>query len=211
MAIVLYNPTDKIGEFGEIFNGHYMGRGINIKPGDKIKVLDAAAKHLLTEFGSRGLIALEYGDNEEMRAEEGLANNRAFKVKQINKFNEENEARKHTGLRYNWPSDKIKAYAKEIGVKLTESYKIDDVQVQASERLIKENQELRDMVMDQNKRIEQMMNVMMNKMGGNQGDTSISLTNDEIPVTKSGKPDGRYKKDKDQMADKDQDQIAKVD
>jgi len=164
MSTVVYNPTDKLGEeFQEEFRGHYMGVGIGITPGQKIKLPDAKARHLLNEFAPRGLVALDYGDDEEKRANEGLERNRNFKLKQLNDFNEKNEARKHMGLPYLWPTETLKRYAKEIGVKLTESYKVDDAQLQRAKALEEENKNLRSQMAEMNEKFEKLMSMVSEK------------------------------------------------
>lgn len=163
MAVVLFNPTHKLEEkFQESLDGFYMGKKIEVGPGKKVKVQDAAARHLLNELGPRGLISLDYDDagKEEERAKEGLERNRAFKVKQLNDFNEKNSARKHRGLEYLWPADHIKLYAEEIGVKLVESYQVDDAQLQKVKSLETENRELRDQMKEMNEKMNQILEQM---------------------------------------------------
>ncbi len=163
MAVVLYNPTEKLEEkFQESLDGFYMGKKIEVGPGKKVKVQDAAARHLLNELGPRGLISLDYDDagKEKERAKEGLERNRAFKVKQLNDFNEKNSARKHRGLEYIWPADHIKLYAKEIGVKLVESYQIDDAQLQKVKTLETDNQALREQIAGMNEKMNQILEQM---------------------------------------------------
>lgn len=167
MPGVIYNPTDRLGkEFQEEFRGHYMGVGFGIEPGQKVKFDNPGkVRHILNEFSPRGLVALEYGDEEKIDeiAEKGLERNRHFKVKQINDFNEKNSARKHRGLEYLWPTDTIKHYAKEIGVKLVESYQIDDAQLQKVKTLEDENKALKGQIGDLNVKFEKLMDMMSNQ------------------------------------------------
>ena len=192
MAVVLFNPTDGLDEkFQENLDGFYMGKKIDVGPGKKIKVQDAAARHLLNELGPRGLISLDYDDagKEEERAKEGLERNRAFKVKQINDFNEKNSARKHRGLEYLWPADHIKLYAEEIGVKLVESYQVDDAQLQKVKTLETENRDLRDQMKEMNEKMTQ----ILDQLGKKEPEPKQEEEETETPLTKDGKVDKRFK------------------
>ncbi len=188
MATVLFNPTHKLDKkFQEIFKGQYLGKGIRVEPGQKLKVPDATARHLLNELAPRGLISLEYGDEEKVEeiAKEGLERNREFKVRQLNDFNEKNSARKHMGLPYLWPTPTLKLYAEEIGVKLVESYQVDDAQLQKVNTLETENKDLRDQMKEMNEKMNQILEQM----------TKPEPKEEEadIPTTKSGQPDKRFK------------------
>jgi len=197
--MVLYNPLDQLGEYAEDFITHYMGKGIKIRAGEKIKFPDPAAKHILTEFSPRGLVVLDYDDagNEEKRAKEGIEKNREFKLRQLNVFNETNEARKHTGLPYLWPKDHIKKYAKEFGLKLTESYRVDDTHLAREKTLMDENAQLR-------KQFKELMDMMAGKFEmkvpiqavnidtGNPNN-EVAPVNESAPLNKDGSPDKRFK------------------
>lgn len=188
MSTVLFNPTNKLDEkFQELFRGQYLGVGQIIKPGQKVKVPDATARHLLNELAPRGLISLDYGDAEEARAKEGLERNREFKVKQLNDFNEKNSARKHQGLPYLWPTPTLKLYAEEIEVKLVESYQVDDAQLQKVNTLETENKDLREQMKEMNDK----MNQILEQMTKPEENTDKEET--DIPTTKSGQPDKRFK------------------
>jgi hypothetical protein len=116
--IVVYNPTD------EDLKGWHIGIEFTIQAGTKQKLEDATAKHLLNHLGPRGLMMLEYGDEEreDQITAEGRRINREFKKKQIRIFNETNEQRKAVGLTYNNPTPEIKKYSNELGIQLTEPY-----------------------------------------------------------------------------------------
>lgn len=186
MSSVLWNPTDRLEEeFAESFIGQHLGVEVRVDPGQKLKVSDKTAKHILNIFAPRGLISLDYGDDEEKRAEEALERNRTFKIKQINDYNEKNEARKHMGLPYLWPHKQIKIYAKEFGAKLIESYKIDDAQMAKTQALEKENLDLRAQMSEMNEK----MNLLLERMDGEDKEPKEVP---EVPLTKNGKPDKRF-------------------
>ncbi|MCK4826052.1 hypothetical protein KA005_60450, partial [bacterium] len=200
MATVLFNPTDRLEEkFQGLFRGHYLGKGIGVKPGEKVKVPDATARHLLNELAPRGLISLDFGDEEEERAKEGLERNREFKVKQLRDFNEKNSARKHQGLPYLWPTKTLKLYAEEIGVKLVESYQVDDAQLQKVKTLETENQDLREQMKEMNEKMNQILEQMTrpeentDKEEINKEIPEDQPKDEEVPTTKFGARDKRFK------------------
>lgn len=199
MSTVLFNPTHKLDEkFQELFRSQYLGKGIRIKPGEKVKVPDATARHLLNELALRGLLSLDFGDDEEERAKEGLERNREFKIKQLNNFNESNSARKHTGLPYLWPTPTLKLYAEEIGVKLVESYQLDDAQLQKVKGLEEENKALRNQMAEMNEKMTQILEQITRPEVTEDPLTDPILEDpisEEIPLTKGGRPDRRFKGD----------------
>lgn len=199
MATVLYNPTHKLDkEFQEIFKGQYLGKGIRVEPGQKLKVPDATARHLLNELSPRGLMSLDFGDEDKIDeiTKEGLERNRTFKVKQLNDFNEKNSARKHMGLPYLWPSKFLKLYAEEIGVKLVESYQVDDAQLQKVKGLEEENKALRDQMSDMNEKMTQILEQITKPEFVKEDPlTDPILEDQETPLTKDGRPDKRFKGD----------------
>ena len=199
MANVLFNPTHKLDKkFQESFGGQYLGKGIWIEPGQKVKVPDATARHLLNELSPRGLMSLDFGDEEKIDeiTKEGLERNRAFKVKQLNDFNEKNSARKHMGLPYLWPVKHLKLYAEEIGVKLVESYQVDDAQLQKVKGLEEENKALRDQMSDMNEKMTQILEQITKPEFVKEDPLTDSILEDpETPLTKDGRPDKRFKGD----------------
>ena len=121
-SMVLWNPTN------EDFPMQYAGVTFTLGAGEKCEVEINAAKHLLNSFGSRGLAGLKYGDerNESQIGKNALERNREFKTRQIVLYNQQNESRKMMSLGYIPPQDHLKAYAKELGLKLLEPYAVRD-------------------------------------------------------------------------------------
>jgi len=126
----------------------FAGRNFFLEPDSKTKVDDACGKHVLNEFSQRGLCSLDYGDEDRVEeiAEAGREANQAFKIKQIEDYNQQNEARKATGLPFNIPTKKLLAYAKELSLVLSQPYKVDDTVAKRSKELEAENIELKDRV-----------------------------------------------------------------
>ena len=128
MAIVLWNPTK------DELEGVYAGLTIRFAPdgesGCKVKVDDAKGRHLLNELGPRGLTSLEYGDEgktEAKKGEDGRKRSKEFKLKQIARYNPDNEARKARQLEYVDPPKIIKEWSKDLGVKLEAPYELPDI------------------------------------------------------------------------------------
>jgi hypothetical protein len=120
MSMMLFNPTN------ESFDMMYAGRGIVLDPGEKLKVEDAAGRHLLNAFAPRGLCALEFGDDEAIASEGGRERNLEFKKRMVMNHNQGNVARKQQGLSYRTPIKVVREYAKELGLTLDEPYAVRD-------------------------------------------------------------------------------------
>lgn len=156
MAVVLFNPTN------ENMEATYGGQTFRIpkfpQDGHLIRVDDNKGNHILNQLGPRGLTSLDYGDEgdiKEKKAKDGIKRNRDFKLKQVMRYNQDNEQRKATQRIYVDPPAFIKEYAKELGVGLLAPYEVADVKneeiaelkKQAEKRDI-ENTELRNQVKD---------------------------------------------------------------
>lgn len=137
MAIILFNPTD------EEMRTQYIGEDVIIPPAPherhKLKVDAARGRHVLNVLGPRGLVTLEYGDEgdgEMKKAEAGRARNMDFKRKQVMDFNQINDAQQQRRLPYIAPSDQVKAYSRQLGIKLYEPYSSSDDASKAHAELI---------------------------------------------------------------------------
>ena len=126
MSKVLFNPTkEKMSAFHE-------GIETFLQPcpedGHKIKVPDNKANHILNYLGPRGICVLEYGDEskEQQIAEAGLQRNKEFKIKQVVRYNQDNQAREQSLKPYIEPTAQVKRYAEEVGIKLIEPYVVED-------------------------------------------------------------------------------------
>ena len=153
MSTILYNPTD------ENLEGFHIGNRYIIHPEEKMKVQDKAGRHLLTHLSTRGLVTLEFGDDEAEKAKEGLERNHAFKIKQIGTFNQLNEANKIQGLPYAQPPKAVAEYAKELGVDIKQPYLVENVQVQNQNQIKEENVELRQQMADMQKQLAELVNM----------------------------------------------------
>jgi len=117
MSIMLFNPTNE--DFADMMFG---GRGLPLAAGQKMKVEDAAGKHLLNAYTTRGLCILDFGDDENIIAEQGCARNLAFKKRHVSQHNQSNIARRQQGLPYRLPGTQAKQYAEELDLVLEEPY-----------------------------------------------------------------------------------------
>jgi hypothetical protein len=123
MALILFNPTN------EKMQTQYIGEDIVLDPGAKVRVDDARGRHVLNVLGPRGLVTLEYGDEgegEQKKAIQGRERNLTFKKKQIADFNVMNDQRFQSKQPYITPADHIKAYSRELGIKVFEPYSTSD-------------------------------------------------------------------------------------
>jgi len=115
--ILLFNPTNE--DFDTMMFG---GRGVPLPAGQRIEVEDSCGKHLLNNYGVRGLCTLKYGDDEAVVAEDGKRRNLEFKKKMVGQHNYRNQVRKQQGLAYTPPSMQVTSYAAELGIGMDEPY-----------------------------------------------------------------------------------------
>lgn len=123
MSKVLWNPTD------EILQGTHEGIATVFQPGDKIKVEDRKANHILKHLETRGLTVLEYGDNPETEAQkeaDALTRQKEFEMKQVGNYNLDNAKRKRVGSLWVDPKPIIKHFAIKWGLKLEEQWDMGD-------------------------------------------------------------------------------------
>ena len=89
-----------------------------IKPGETFKCDEKRGKFLLTHFDTRGLVKLDYGDNEENARIKSMENWTEFWKRQIVNFNQSNEERKAEGKGYVRPQPEVIEHAEKLGIKL---------------------------------------------------------------------------------------------
>ena len=139
--ITLFNPTN------ETLNMMYGGISIIMEPppapSHKMNVEDPTGKHLLNRFAQRGLCQLVFGDDEKIVGAQGVERNLEFKKTQIVRYNTQNEQRKMAGMGFLPPTETVKQYAFELGIKLLEPYSLKDMEVSAIHNAVKENLELK--------------------------------------------------------------------
>lgn len=140
MSMMIWNPTN------EKLTYQVGGKSYFFTPGERIKLEDSVAKHLLHNLGPRGLSVLEYGCDEKQIGDDGIERNREFKVKQITEYNQRNETRKQTNFPYLTPTKEIKAYAIELGIGLLEPYAPRDEEHEATASMRKEIDELKALI-----------------------------------------------------------------
>jgi hypothetical protein len=179
MSLVLFNPTN------ETLMAQYVGEDVIIAPypehGHKVKVDDARGRHILNALGPRGLMSLEYGDDEDAKREIGLARNREFKKKQIIRYNQENERRKQAGMAYLEPTPQVAEYARELGVALLEPYALKDPEKAEVSRLKDENRGLHTELTKLSEKFNTVMqDLATGKVGGNEATMALQRENVEL-------------------------------
>jgi hypothetical protein len=139
--ITLFNPTN------ETLKMMYGGISVVMEPppapSHKLNVEDPCGRHLLNAFAQRGLCQLIFGDDEKVVGAQGIDRNMEFKKGQIVRYNTQNEQRKMSGMGYLPPTDIVKQYAFELGIKLLEPYSLKDAEVSAIHNVVKENIDLK--------------------------------------------------------------------
>lgn len=123
MAIILFNPTN------EVMEDQYIGETVTLQPGSKTRVDDARGRHMLSAMGVRGLVTLEYGDEgegEARKAAQGRERNMKFKRDHVERFNSANDRKYQRKQNMDVPDKFVKAYSRELGIKLFEPYTSSD-------------------------------------------------------------------------------------
>ena len=159
MSQVVFNPTN------EPLAAQYVGVLTTIEPDQRVRLDDARARHLLTTLGPRGLMALDFGDENKLDeiATQGRALNAAFKKKQVMNYNQTNEGRKQASLPYQTPPLHITAYAKELGMGILEPYNIKDDERNEIALLRKQNADITNNMASLMSKMEKMMTAMQEK------------------------------------------------
>jgi len=175
----LYNPTD------EIIETMYASRPFIFKPGQIRPIEDkATANHIVNEWGTRGIVALDYGDDtkkalgggtvKEQKANAGIKANKAFRRKMIIEHNQMNEANKIQRLPYVHPTEKLIVYAKAEGIQLISPYEVSDETQKELNAQRAENRELNSMLREQGNQIKDLLEIV--KAGGMQAPEMKSST-----------------------------------
>ena len=157
MSSVLFNPTN------EELKAQHQGVDVILAPypedGHVVKVDDARARHILNILAPRGLTQLEYGDDRDdgakkkAKAESGRERNKAFKRKQVIDFNQLNHTNKTGNREYLYPSQQLKDYAAESGIKLEQPYSPPDAGTAKISGLIDEVRKKDTLIKEQGKQI----------------------------------------------------------
>lgn len=155
IGMVLWNPTDE--DFDDM---QYAGISISLKAGEKQAFAMKCATHLLNAFGQRGLTSLIYGADEEKISREAIQRNRDFKVKQVVDYNQRNENRKSMNLGFLPPTELLKKYAIELGLKLLEPYTVRDEERTGISEAKQENELLKAKLENQEKEMAELKDMM---------------------------------------------------
>jgi len=141
MAMILLNPTN------EKIEVIYHGLPIVFKAGERVKLKDSVGRQVFHNYQNRGIVSLEYGDEgagEILKTEAGRKKNTAFKTKQCVNYNQINDRRKQSGQPFIDPPAQIKGYAKELGIRMLEPYRLEDTDSREISLLMKQNENLQE-------------------------------------------------------------------
>ena len=165
--ITLFNPTN------ETLKMMYGGISVVMEPppgpSHKMNVEDPCGRHLLNAFATRGLCSLIFGDDEKIVGAQGIERNLEFKKTQIVRYNTQNEQRKMSGMGYLPPTETVKQYAFELGIKILEPYSLKDAEVSAIHNVVKENIDLKGRLEGQSAEIGELKTQLQTLIGLIQG------------------------------------------
>lgn len=89
-------------------------------PGQRREVEVNCGKHVLNQFGARGLTFLTRDGDEEQVRKEAIQRFTDFKRKQVLDHNTRNEQKRQMGLAWIPPTPTIRRYAEDLGVDILE-------------------------------------------------------------------------------------------
>jgi len=104
---------------------------------------DSRANHILNKFAVRGLVQMNYGDDEEIKKPESLKLWKVFWERQIENQNQHNEDQKEKGNRYSRPTDQLDEHAKLLGLELLRPWRVAVKDNKETEELKGENMALK--------------------------------------------------------------------
>ena len=117
-----------------------------IKPDEKIEVDDGRGRHILNRWGDRGLLVLQFGDEDKLaeKKADAMSLYTRFWTRQIVVFNQHNETLKNESKPYIMPPKELEFHAAKLGIELIGPWKVrkqvNDVEIK---QLKDENAELR--------------------------------------------------------------------
>jgi 6-phosphofructokinase len=179
IGMMLWNPTS------EDFDMQYAGISITLKAGEKQLFALKCASHLLNGYGQRGLTSLQFGDedNAERIGKAAIQRNRDFKEKQVVEYNQRNEARKAMNLGYLPPTEMLKKYAIELGLKLLEPYAVRDEERAGISEAKRENEALKEEMAD----LKDMLKRLLEAQKKDNPDPEPEKEKSDLRVRKDGK------------------------
>ena len=103
----------------------HQGRRGTIKPGEIVTNRDRGwENHVLNKWGPRGLVKIEYNDDEEKLKDRSMEIFRDFWLRNIQRFNEQNEQQKNEGRQYTPPTKELQEKAELFDVELIGPWKL---------------------------------------------------------------------------------------
>lgn len=140
MAMVILNPTD------DPVKVTWGGIDYVFEPDCRDRVEDSMGRQVIHNYGARGLVSLEYGDEGERETEkikEGRRRWNEFWTKQCVMHNQNNEQRQQTQRPFVEPQPDVIKHAKRLGIKLIQPYRLEDSSSKQISMLMEQNEQLR--------------------------------------------------------------------
>ena len=122
---------------------------------------DARANFILNKSAVRGLVQMNFGDDEEVKKAESLKIWRNFWERQIENHNQHNEQQKEAGNRYSRPTDELDEHAKLLGLELLRPWTAPVKSTKETEELRGENMALKKSMETLQAQMAEMMKMMI--------------------------------------------------
>lgn len=125
-----------------------------MRSGDTVEMEESRAKHILSKWGPRGLLAITLEDLNKMEPiiEKAMAIWRQFWTERVERHNQQNEARRAQNIPFNKPTKELQEHADKIGLELLKPYTIKSNDQQVAQ-LTDENQKLKAQIGEQGRQI----------------------------------------------------------
>jgi hypothetical protein len=137
-----------------------------LKEGDVEEFDNARGNHILNKYGQRGLVQLQYGDDEEEVKRLAMKVYKEFWYRQITNFNRQNETLRNENKAYIFPQKVLEEKAKEFSVELIGPWKVN---LPSSDkemvRLQQENRELRSSIDDMQSQMKELIKIVKSNVG----------------------------------------------
>lgn len=151
---------------------------------------DGRARFILNKFAIRGLVAMNFGDDEKEKKTEALNLWTRFWERQIEAHNQHNEDQKEKGNRYSRPTDELDRHAKLLGLELLRPWRVeakgDNKQV---DELRGENVALRKSLEAMQSQMTELMRMMAGGMANNVAGGQIKPQQQAEPKKEPDEPD----------------------
>lgn len=174
MIIANYTPDDIT----------YIHGGIpaTIKSGKLVELDEKKANFILNKFDKRGLVAMKFGDQPEVKQQQAMEQWKRFWHRQIVNFNQDNERRKNTQREYVEPTRELVEHATALGIELVGPWTLKQTDNAAVQAVLIENATLKAEMTS----LKTQMQELIDAMKAREVPMELRSTAEKVEITKRG-------------------------